>query len=238
MKRILLLTVICLMAAGALFAQSGLSGVGETDAEQLGVDTAQQLLKEVSVTKFEDAGMWTASMPRDLGVVTIRRIEGGPEEKEPIEAEEAAGIEESDDYVLGVKVQFYKRAMTHFAVYPAHPLPVEGITKTLSVWVIGRNTKHTLKILISDYFGKKAELTMGTLNFSGWKRLTVAIPPTITQRDYHYNNKMGIKVEGFLVECDPAETFGNYYIYFDDLRATTDLFAEASRDTDDIQDVW
>ncbi|MBN2050812.1 MAG: flagellar filament protein FlaA [Spirochaetales bacterium] len=238
MKRRNLFILLFLLTAGVLLAQNGMSRVGEADPSQIGVDTAQQLLKEVSVTKFEDAGFWTASIPRDLGFVTVRRIEGGPEEKEPIEDEEALGIEEADDYVLGVKVQFYKRSMTHFAVYPSHPLAIEGITKTLSVWVIGRNTKHTLKVLISDTFGKKAELTVGTLNFSGWKRMTVAIPTSIVQRDYHYNNKMGIKVEGFLIECDPAETVGNYYIYFDDLRATTDLFSEVSRDTDDIQDVW
>jgi len=238
MKRQILLTIALLAVGGLLFAQSGMSGAGETDAAQLGVDTAQQLLKEISVTKFEDAGMWGASIPRDLGMVTVRRIEGGPQEKEPIEAEAEAGIDEPDDYVLGVKVQFYKRGMTYFAVYPSHPIPVEGITKTLSVWVIGRNTKHVLKVLISDYFGRKAQVTMGPLTFSGWKRMTVAIPPGITQRDYHYNNKMGIKIEGFLIECDPAETIGNYYIYFDDMRATTDLFPESSRDTDDIQDVW
>jgi len=238
MKRIILLTIICLAAAGVLFAQSDLGRVGETDARQVGVDTAQQLLKEISVTKFEDAGMWTASIPRDLGLVTVRRIEGGPEEKEPIEAEEELGIMETDEYVLGVKVQFYKRGMTYFTVAPAHPIPIEGITKTLSVWVIGRNTKHVLKVIISDYFGQKAELTMGEMTFSGWNRMTVAVPPSITQRDYHYNNKMGIKIEGFKIECDPAETVGNYYVYFDDMRAVTDLFAESSRDTDDIQDVW
>jgi len=79
---------------------------------------------------------------------------------------------------------------------------------------------------------------MGKLNFSGWKKLTVAVPPSIVQRDYHYGDRMGIKVHGFVVNCDPLEAFGTYYIYFDDLRAVTDLFAEDSRDADDIMDVW
>ncbi|MDR2259242.1 MAG: flagellar filament protein FlaA, partial [Treponema sp.] len=29
-----------------------------------------------------------------------------------------------------------------------------------------------------------------------------------------------------------------YYIYFDDLRAVTDLFAEDNRDADDMSDAW
>ncbi|RKX81335.1 MAG: flagellar filament protein FlaA, partial [Spirochaetes bacterium] len=60
----------------------------------------------------------------------------------------------------------------------------------------------------------------------------------IKQLDYHYANKMGIKVEGFRVDCDPEETLGSYFFYLDDLRAVTDLFAEESRDVDDMMDNW
>jgi hypothetical protein len=49
---------------------------------------------------------------------------------------------------------------------------------------------------------------------------------------------MGIKIDGFKIECDPEETFGTYYIYLDGLRATTDLFAEETRDVDDMADTW
>jgi hypothetical protein len=34
------------------------------------------------------------------------------------------------------------------------------------------------------------------------------------------------------------ESYGSYYVYFDDLRATTDLFAESYRDKDDMPDGW
>jgi hypothetical protein len=98
--------------------------------------------------------------------------------------------------------------------------------------------EHMLTLIISDYFGNRAEITMGKLNFSGWKKMTVAVPPTIVQRDFHYGDRMGIKILGFKVETDPLEAYGTYYIYFDDLRAMTDLFAENSRDPDDIADVW
>jgi hypothetical protein len=86
---------------------------------------------------------------------------------------------------------------------------------------------------------------MGKLNFLGWKKLSVSIPPQnpdgrtgIVQRNFHYTNRMGIKVVGFRIECDPIESFGTYYVYFDDLRAVTDLFAEDLRDPDDMSDSW
>jgi len=236
-KTILLILLMICVAAGA-FAQASGREVGEANAAQVGVDTAQQELVEISISKFEDAGMWKSQMPRDAGISSIRKIEGGPLDKEPIAQEEELGIVEADNYVLGAKVGFYKRSITSFAVFPSNPMPVEGICKTVSVWVIGRNTNHMLKLLIKDHFGTQAEITMGPLNFTGWKKMSVAIPTHITQRDYHYNNRMGIEILGFRVDIDPEEAYGNYYIYFDDLRATTDLFSENNRDEDDIADVW
>ena len=81
-------------------------------------------------------------------------------------------------------------------------------------------------------------LPMGTLNFSGWKQLTVAVPPSIVQQDYHYTDRMGLQIIGFLVEPDMMEAYGTYYIYLDDLRAYTDLFADEYRDEDDMVDSW
>ncbi|MBI9105318.1 MAG: flagellar filament protein FlaA [Spirochaetales bacterium] len=236
-KTILLILLMFCVAAAA-FSQASGRNVGEADATQVGVDTAQQELVEISISKFEDAGMWRSQMPRDAGISSIRKIKGGPLDKEVIAEEEALGIVETDEYVLGAKVAFYKRSVTSFSVFPSNPMPVEGICKTVSVWVIGRNTKHMLKLLIKDHFGVQAEVTMGSLNFTGWKKMSVAIPTHITQRNYHYNNKMGIEILGFRIDCNAEESYGNYYIYFDDLRATTDLFSENNRDTDDIADVW
>ena len=238
MNRTFIVTVILtIVVSFAAFGQIT-QPVGEPTAGEIGVDSAQQDLKEISVTKFEDAGFWSSAMPRDQGLTILRRLPGGPLDKEPIPGEEQVGVVEDDKYVLGMKVHYYRRGLNTFALFPVRPLPVEGITKTLSVWIVGRNMNHMLKIIIADYFGNRAEITMGKLNFSGWKNLTVAIPPSIIQRDFHYGDRMGIKVLGFQIECDPIEAFGTYYIYFDDLRAVTDLFAEGSRDIDDMADVW
>lgn len=234
--KLFLLCVFIFFVATFTFGQ--LTDVGVPRPDEIGIDSAQQNLKEVSVAKFEDPGFWVSSMSRDEGITMLRRLPGGPLDKEPIVGEVEVGIAEDDKYVLGLKVRYYKRGLNSFALYPVRPLPVEGITKTLSLWVVGRNVNHTLKIIIADFFGNRAEMTMGRLNYSGWKKLTVAIPPTVRQRDFHYKDRMGIKVIGFRIECEPTEAFGTYYVYFDDLRAVTDLFAEENRDPDDMADVW
>jgi len=237
MKKIFLPLFLMILTSATLLAQATVPA-GEPDPSRTGITTAQQKLKEVSVNKFEDAGFWYGMMPADEGIIAVRRFEGSPLDKEPIEDEAVHGIVEADKFVLGTKVSFYRRGVASFGIRPVRPIPIEGITKAISVWIAGRNTNHVLELMIEDHFGNEAVINMGKLNFSGWKKITVSIPPNIIQRDYHYNNKMGIMVTGFNVECDIDETYGNYYIYFDDLRAVTDVFAEENRDLDDMNDSW
>jgi hypothetical protein len=241
MKRFILISLL-LTGAALLFAQQG-AEVGTPNAERIGIDSAQQLLKEVSVDKFEHDGYWRSSMSPDDGHITTRLFSGSPAGKTPLPEEEGMNI--PDRYVLGTKVEFIHRGHTSFTMYPIRPIPIEGITKTVSVWVVGRNYNHELKLLLQDFFGRYYELYVGRLNFQGWKRLTVAVPPQaedgfngIVQRNYHYNNQLGLQIIGFRVDCDPMEAYGTYYIYLDDLRAVTDLFAEDNRDADDISDAW
>jgi hypothetical protein len=240
MKRASIAAVISFIAA---FAFGQAVEVGTPNPERVGVESAQQMLKEVSVDKFENAGFWVSNMSTDEGYPTTRLFEGAPVGKKPIEDEKNLNL--PDKYVLGTRVDFLRRGYTDFSVYPIRPIPIEGITKTISVWVVGRNYNHVLNILVQDFFGRKYELYLGRLNFQGWKKMTVAVPPQsndgvsgIVQRNYHYNTHMGIKIIGFRIDCDPMEAYGSYYIYFDDIRAVTDLFAEDSRDPDDMVDSW
>jgi hypothetical protein len=235
MKR-LIISAVCLLVASGLFAQD--------DASRLASSTAQQDLKEVSVDKFEHEGFWSPIISSDKGIISSRLFAGGPADKQALEDEQDLNI--PDEYVLGTRVDFYHRGPTSFKILAAHPIPIEGITKVISVWAVGRNFNHTLRVIVQDYFGKEYRLTLGSLNFQGWKQLSVAVPAQgddgsiggITQQSYHYNNEVGLKVVGFEVECNPLETIGTYYLYLDDLRAVTDLFVEDNRDDDDMADSW
>lgn len=247
MKRTTLLIAAALLLASGAFAQSAAAPAakadtkttqdpGAADPSLIGVDKAQQELKEISISKFEDDGFWKGSMMSDDGFITLRRFEGSPADKKPLEGETAAQLAETDKYVLGVKVEHLHRAVTSFSISPTTPLPIPGIAKTISIWVVGRNVKHQLYVIIDDQFGNRAKVPMGDLAFTGWKKLTAAIPPNIKQTDPRYVGKSGISIRSLVVETDPAETYGSYYIYFDDLRAVTDLFSENNRDPDDMVD--
>jgi hypothetical protein len=163
---------------------------------------------------------------------------GSPAGKVQIPDEAKLGIKEDDKYVLGVKVAFFRRGASYFSVHPLNPIPIEGVVKTVSLWVVGRNFNHVLRLQFEDFRGQAQELVVGPLNFTGWKKLTVAIPPSIVQTEYHYTYHSGIRITGLQIDCDPLESYGTYYVYFDDMRAVTDLFGESSRDSDDMSDGW
>jgi len=239
MKRILF-TALILLPAGFLFAQAEIGGA---DAASMEDGLPQQSLTELSLDKFEMEGFWHSTISSDSGFTVSRLFDGGAGGKTPIEGEPDDLA--ADSHVLGVRVDFLRRGYSSIYIQAARPIPIEGITKTVSIQVAGRNYNHRLNLVIQDFYGRYFEVYLGKLNFQGWKKLVAAIPPQqeagsngIIQQNYHYSNISGIKIVGFRIDCDPVESFGTYYVYLDDLRAVSDLFTEQSRDPDDPQDDW
>ncbi len=233
--------------AAAGFAQTAgntmTAPVGEPDANNIGDKPLD--LKQVTISDCEDAAFWDASMWQDQGYITIKTLPGNPKDKEARDAQrlkDERAIRKDPTwlgkYVIGAKINFYRRGANEFSIMAVKPIPIAGTTKILSVWVVGRNYNHELRIIISDFYGNRGELSLGKLNFSGWKKLSVAVPPRITQSDYHFTTKEGLKFLGFKVICDIDEAYGTYYIYFDDVSAETDLFSVQNRDVDDMNDGW
>ena len=239
MKRLISVLVVAAIF-GVAFAQQGTSSLSDPDPTIIGADSAKQALREVSVDLFELEGSWNARISPDNGVITGRLFDGSPAAKEPMEENEGL----SDERVLGVKVEFFRRGVNSFYITAARPIPIEGITKTVSVWVAGRNQGHSMYLLVQDYFGNNFEIYMGTLAFSGWKKMTVAVPPSpdgergIVQQSAYYGEKPGLRIVGFRVDCDPLLARGSYYMYLDDLRAVTDLYDMENRNEDDMIDNW
>lgn len=233
-----------IFAAAAVYAQAQQQEeVGEANADAISGGMPTQALREVSIDKFEQEGYWQSYISTDAGFASGRLFEGAPLAKQPIQGEEALNM--ADDKVYGIKVDFLRRGTASIHITATRPISVEGISKTVSVWVAGRNYNHRLYLIVNDSRGKYFELYMGRLNFQGWKKMTVSVPPQqggndngIIQNDYHYSATGGISIVGFRIDVDPMEAYGTYYAYFDDLRVVTDLFGENNRDPDDPRDDW
>lgn len=231
--------VLALATAGLLFAQQS---IATANPENVGADSAMLSLREVSVDKFEREGSWYVHISSDDGVISARLFDGNPSMKEPLPEDE--GKEDLDTQVLGVRVDFFRRGVDSFTITSGRPLAIEGTVKTISIWACGRNQDHDMYVLVQDYFGRNFELYMGSLGFSGWKKLTCVVPPSpdgehgIVQSSAYYGDKPGLKVVGFRVDCNPMQARGHFYMYLDDLRAVTDLYDMENRDEDDMSDNW
>ena len=240
MKKLLAFSFVAVLTAGLVFAQT--SSLTDPNPEMVGADSAMQALREVSIDKFEREGSWNVHISPDYGVITGRLFDGNPAMKEPLPEDE--GKEDEDTQVLGVRVDFFRRGINSFTIKAGRPLPIEGTVKTISMWVCGRNQDHELYALVQDYFGSNFELYMGSLGFSGWKKLTCVVPPSpdgehgIVQSSVYYGDKPGLRLVGFRVDCNPMQARGQYYVYFDDLRAVTDLYDMENHDEDDMSDNW
>ena len=236
-------TIAFLIASCVAFTSFAQQSIAEPDASIIGNDSARQALREVGVDRFEREGLWNTHISSDYGTIIGRLFDSkGPSAKEPLDDTRAVDLK--DDKVLGVKVEFFRRGINSFYVKSIRPIPIEGVTKTVSVWVAGRNIDHNLYLLVQDYNGNNFELWMGTLCHSGWKKLSVAIPPTldgekgIVQQSAYHGDKPGLRIVGFRIDCNPDKAIGAYYVYFDDLRAVTDLYDMENRDEDDMMDNW
>ena len=243
MKKLIFTALSVFLTASLVFAQADSqsnSTLADPNPSDVGADSAASALKEVSLDKMEREGSWNIHISPDCGIASIRLFEGSPYAKTPLPGEE----DQVDVMALGCKVEFYHRGINSIYVTAVRPIPIEGIAKTVSVWMAGRNQDHDVYLLVQDYYGSNFELYLGNLGFSGWKKLTVAIPPSpdgehgIVQSSPYYGDRPGLRVVGFRIDCNPMLARGTYYVYFDDLRAVTDLYDLENRDEDDMVDNW
>lgn len=240
MKKLLALGVLAVLAAGVIFAQN--SSLQDPNPENVGADSAESALREVSVDKFEREGSWNVHISSDDGTIAGRLFQGSPAMKEALPEDE--GKESEDTQVFGVRVDFFRRGKNSFTITSGRPIAIEGTTKTISVWVCGRNQDHDLYVLVQDYFGHNFELYMGDLGFTGWKKLICVVPPSpdgkngIVQSSAYFGDRPGLKILGFRVDCNPVKARGTFYMYLDDLRAVTDLYDMENHDEDDMVDNW
>lgn len=195
-------------------------------------------IQEYVIDSFEVDSHWKAVVSTDFGFSTLRLIPGAPADKEKQKKDLSDKSDFPDEKVLGLKVDFVKRAFDEILIKPDVPIQVRGVVKSVSFWTIGRLYNHSISLLFTTYSGQKLIIPVGTMNHYGWKKMEVQIPESILQIDPNYPCYGGMEFNGFLIDLDAMEIRGDYYIYFDDLRITSDIALESYNRPDDIEDIW
>ena len=226
MKRLsILITMLILTVAFLLFAQDAAE-----ENEESGNNFVTESITNFLIDNFEFANTWQGSIPRDFGLINIIRREGGP-------ADVTAEGEENR-YMLGAKVEYFRTGYPYFSITPPRPVKIPGYTKEISVWVAGRNHNNAMSFYIYDINGKQQSIGNVSLNFVGWKNVTVQVPASVKQEDFRGQREQGISFMGIFIKVDPRDSYGKYYVYFDNLVAKTDMYLETYREEDDPLDTW
>lgn len=202
----------------------------------------QATLEDILLNDFENAEDWRAFSTSPLGETKTRKViqQGTIEDvfnPQELTAEEKERFKPGVNHVLGIKGYFKDRGFDRIEVKPPHEYIIKGLGRQLSVWVLGRNFRHTLYVKLRDYKGNLHKLRLGRLNFLGWRKLTLTIPGWLPQSTRFALLDKNLHFVSLFVESDPHEVGGEYYFYLDDLRIKVDK-SEMTYPGSLIKDNW
>ncbi len=244
-KNIIWFLCLMLFSTSALFAQNTENDDTTDLTGRVPTDTGRQILREMVILSFEDSSNWKVRIPEDRGKTTIRRIIGGPSAKPEVVIEDQLLkdqiqiLDSTDEYVLGVKTEFYGRSETTIEIDLYRSVFVPGVVKKVSLWVLGRNKRHQLLVVFRGMDGDIKRLSLGNLDFRGWKKLEVNIPLDIKQESFGGGFYSGFYLLGFEIDTYFEDTVGSFYTYFDDLRIIRDAILDLVYTAEDeISDSW
>jgi hypothetical protein len=153
---------------------------------------------------------------------------------------------------LGVWGRFDRRGYNWVDVYPvdgggddAAPveIPVPGRARYFDFWAWGSNLNYLVEIYVRDYRGVVYALPAGSIAFEGWKNLRVTVPNNIQQSKRVLPKLATMSFVKFRIWTIPSEPVDNFYVYFDQLKVTTDIFeskydGDELADSDRVQELW
>jgi hypothetical protein len=149
---------------------------------------------------------------------------------------------------LGIHGRFDRREYNWIDVYPTKndtpaEIPIPGRVRMLDMWVWGANYNYYVEIFLRDYQGVLYTLKLGDINHVGWKNLRVNIPAGIPQSKRTLPKFTGLTFVKFRIWTMPTERVDNFYVYFKQLKALTDVFeslydGNELADPQRIQELW
>ncbi len=236
MKRALLTAVIIFLSVAVMFSFKANS--------QEAQDKAAEPEKKESVEKKSEAAK--AAEPKSARIVQEVILEdfessqyGNNNIQFKATTNQSAGIAIRDQFpapannskkYLGVKVLGRRGDIIN--IIPAKKLTIDKQCKSISMWVYGKNFPGEISIMLRDAANTSHRLIMGNLDYLGWRKLSVNIPPTVKQSDEHLSQKREIEITRIMYNPgNIGHVLKQSYIYVDDISANVrDKFYDRQSD--------
>jgi len=241
-----IVSIILLLLSYGLFSQQPAEQPTQPTQPPRQDVSSESPLTQIDLEDFEEAEDWHAKATSPLGdTKTLKLVQRGEiratddENMRPPEGE-ALSVEvdpNNPNHILGVKTYFIDRGFDRVEVKPPHPYVLKGKVRQFSIWVLGRNYRHTMYLKIRDYRGGIHKIRLGRLDFFGWRKFTVAVPGWIPQSTRFALIDKNLQFISIFVVSDVHEVGGEFYFYVDGLKALVDK-SELVYPGSEIKDNW
>ncbi len=207
---------------------------------------------ESTPKKFEKAETEEKlKMKNPVPELEVKVIPGGPND---MNAEEwsLTGLGKQKEKILGVNFRFLYPGVNSVHLIPPpevtwqdkkaaftynpntrkdeqeRAVQLPGKARAVSVWVHGRGNPYDLEVWVKDYRGDTHILKFGSVNFVGWRPMTVEIPTSVPQAFESYPQTRITKIMRLVLraqtQAHAEELTANTYFFFDQIKVLTDTY--------------
>ena len=152
-----------------------------------------------------------------------------------------------DNLPLGVELGYEQSLLVHSAfelpgkesylLIPREKLRLHGQLHSASLWVHSNMYLHRLFLLFVNADGRKVTVDAGLLNWHGWRRLSIKLPPSLFRRGRRATRRYTHFFTGFLIKSHPRQDAGDFALQFDNFLILSD-FRELKGGGMEYQDSW
>ncbi len=241
-KKTIIISLVIIFLVSSLYSQDTNQGQAPNQQNAPVVNITRVNHVDLVLNNFDNAEDWRAFATSPLGDTKIqKKVQIGPIQDiyDPtnITQEERNLFIPDQNYVMGVKTYFKDRGFDRVEIKPPHEYKIKGIAKQLSIWVLGRNYRHTLYVKLRDYKGKIHKIKFGSLNFFGWRKLVATIPGWMPQSIRFSLFDRNLRFVSLFVESNHYEPQGTFYFYIDQLVMRVDKALDEYPGSQ-IRDLW